>query len=293
LVLARSSSPLRALQLNEPFAGDIYNNPLLLVPGVADSENLEPFHNSVAAHISAADPDLAVFVESVTWDDFIPVGFNSMPLQPPDRTGISFHYYNLPNFDVDWQVESRLNDAQRLGAGAFLTEFNFNADATNTTIPVVISSMEAHSVSWLGWEYKPFVEITGWGWGPVNPDGTRNDGLVSVLSRPYPQLVCGYILGWSYNENTTAFSLMYEPQLPQNTTDGCDGGASVYLNCDFHYPGCNANVTITEGSDGVTATVVPAPAPESTRATKWATLDIRPIPGQGLPRVVSVNMIAA
>lgn len=55
--------------LNEPWAGDVIARPGLLIPGVADRENLQPFYFNVTAAIRAVDPHHVIAVESVTWDD--------------------------------------------------------------------------------------------------------------------------------------------------------------------------------------------------------------------------------
>jgi endoglycosylceramidase len=53
--------------LNEPWAGDVLADPLLLVPGVADKSNLQPFYEKVAAAIRGVAPDRGVlFYEGVT-----------------------------------------------------------------------------------------------------------------------------------------------------------------------------------------------------------------------------------
>ena len=37
--------------INEPYAGDVFAQPSLLVPGVADKEKLQPAYDSLAAAI--------------------------------------------------------------------------------------------------------------------------------------------------------------------------------------------------------------------------------------------------
>jgi hypothetical protein len=73
--VARTYAPLaRALIgyeiLNEPWAGDVIADPLLLIPGVADKQNLQPFYEKVAAAIRSVQPTTGVlFFEGMTWDD--------------------------------------------------------------------------------------------------------------------------------------------------------------------------------------------------------------------------------
>ncbi len=37
--------------MNEPFAGDVFKDPLLMLPGVADLKNLQPFYDGIAPSI--------------------------------------------------------------------------------------------------------------------------------------------------------------------------------------------------------------------------------------------------
>ena len=53
--------------INEPFAGNIYEDPALLLPGLAGSQNLAPLYEAVAAAIRAVDDSHLVFYEPVTW----------------------------------------------------------------------------------------------------------------------------------------------------------------------------------------------------------------------------------
>ena len=53
--------------INEPWAGDIYNNPALLLPGYAGRHNLAPVYEEVSAAIRGVDDDSVIFFEPVTW----------------------------------------------------------------------------------------------------------------------------------------------------------------------------------------------------------------------------------
>lgn len=39
--------------------------------------------------------------------------------------------------------------------------------------------------SWIGWEYKEYINITGWGDSVFMPNGTMDMPLVQALSRTY------------------------------------------------------------------------------------------------------------
>jgi len=68
--------------VNEPFAGDFYHNPLIMVPWPsptnADRVNLQPVYDKVNAAVRAVDEDVLLFVAGVTWGD-LGSGFTSAP----------------------------------------------------------------------------------------------------------------------------------------------------------------------------------------------------------------------
>ena len=53
--------------INEPFAGDVYKNPLLFIPGESGSKNLMPLYDATVPAILEVDPDRMIFYEPVTW----------------------------------------------------------------------------------------------------------------------------------------------------------------------------------------------------------------------------------
>ena len=55
--------------MNEPWAGGIYEDPLLMYPGTADRKNLQPFYDRIRPVIHGNDSERVVFFESVTWTD--------------------------------------------------------------------------------------------------------------------------------------------------------------------------------------------------------------------------------
>jgi len=84
--------------MNEPWAGNWYANPFLMVPGISDRLNLQPMYDRVQRAIRAGDTAHPILFESVTWDDFIPVGFNHTP-GGDANVALSFHYYDPPNLN--------------------------------------------------------------------------------------------------------------------------------------------------------------------------------------------------
>ena len=54
--------------MNEPWCGDVYEDPSLLIPGVADRRLLQPVYDRVNDEIRKVDTEHLVFFEAVTWE---------------------------------------------------------------------------------------------------------------------------------------------------------------------------------------------------------------------------------
>lgn len=54
--------------INEPFVGNPYANPLLLIPDVADRQRLQPAYDALNSAIREENPDVLVFFAGCTWD---------------------------------------------------------------------------------------------------------------------------------------------------------------------------------------------------------------------------------
>jgi endoglycosylceramidase len=79
---------LLLLQLiNEPWAGDVYSDVTLLVPGEAGRRNLGPLYDRLNAAIRTVDERTPIFYEPVTWGVVLNgnntgTGFGSVPGGP-------------------------------------------------------------------------------------------------------------------------------------------------------------------------------------------------------------------
>ena len=281
--------------LNEPWAGDAIGDVGLMVFGVADRANLQPFYDVLAAAIAGADPaGHIVLFESVTWDDVFPVGFDKTPGNF-SATALSFHYYNPPNLNAASQFAARSADMKRLNCGGMLTEFDISG-ANVAGMQETMAVADAYLGSWIGWEYKTFVEITGYGWGPYNPDGSVNDAVVkgarvsgllcvcvcvcvcgwvcvcvrarseghtrsrAALARTYPAAVAGMTHAFTFDNATGAFNLTYA------LGAAATGATEVFVSLKYYYP---AGITVTAVPSGVVSWVFApitrgAPHPVST-----------------------------
>ena len=53
--------------INEPWAGNFFEDPTILLPGMAGAKNLQPLYEKIARAIRTVDNDTLIFYEPVTW----------------------------------------------------------------------------------------------------------------------------------------------------------------------------------------------------------------------------------
>ena len=203
----------------------IFRNPLLLVPGIADKLNLEPAYDVLQKAIREVDDVHNIFFEGVTWD-FFEVGFSKVPggAEYQNRSVLSYHYYEPPDFSKTLDFAARMQDLKRLKCGGFLTEL-LTVGTTDKfkNMFEIMDFADQYKQSWHGWEYKPY---------PENSNGSHpSDVLVQNTSRTYPQAVAGNIQNYHFNKNTKEFSLSYKINQDCKSTI-----TEIYFNKEMHYP---------------------------------------------------------
>lgn len=116
--------------LNEPWCGNIYENPLLIVPGVADKEKLQPMYDQINTEIRKHDEDRLIFFESVTWEVTglgEKIGFTHAPGgdEFANRSVLAFHNSVLPdNFTEPYYYDKKMKEIKKLGVAGAVTETN-------------------------------------------------------------------------------------------------------------------------------------------------------------------------
>ena len=191
--------------INEPWAGNIYRNPLLLVPQIADQKNLQDFYNKIYTKISdrlISDKKL-FFFEGVTWDN-IGTGFDKVPGGDTSQCVLAYHGYFPPNLSVDRMFNIRAKDKYKLGIASFMTEFG-----SPKNLSYILDQADSWLQSWAIWQYKSYAGITGDGSAFFNKDGS-NSSNIPYLYRIYPQAVCGRIINFNYNLVQNTAKLLYE-----------------------------------------------------------------------------------
>ena len=209
--------------INEPWAGDHISNPLRMIPGYADKHNLGPMYDNLNKYIRTADDQKIVFFEPVTWDDFVPMGFEHAPGGDSyaNRSAISYHYYQLPCLNLKWEISARQRDQDRLKVGSLCTEFDiFTGDFNDISSSLDI--FDDYLQSWIGWDYK--------NGNFYHQNFTANSDYIKVISRTYAQAVAGKTKSMRFDATTRDFNLVYEACAECGETE-------VFLNEDLHYEG--------------------------------------------------------
>ena len=108
--------------MNEPFAGAIFKNPLLVDPWVAESLNLQRFYDRLAKSIRQIDDTHPICFEPVTWNNAIKTGFSHPPggFRYKDQSIFCYHFYSPPDFSVK-AIDYLIKDAKRLQVSSILS----------------------------------------------------------------------------------------------------------------------------------------------------------------------------
>ena len=248
--------------VNEPFPGDFYHNPLIMVPWPnpdnGDRTRLQPAYDRAAAAIYAVDPQRLIFYAGATWDD-AGVGFSAPPgsFNRSSTSVVAYHYYSppqlLPPNDTLIQFKNQLAAARRLRSGSMLTETGFYCGQSRFAGPGgVADGADAFLQSYATWEWKSFCRETNatrngdsqWaafgscktGTGPTWT--ADNPSCMTDYARTYARAVAGNATSMYYNVISKAFRLEY------NVDPAIDAPTEVFASTEFHYPsGVNMSVT--------------------------------------------------
>jgi endoglycosylceramidase len=87
--------------INEPWCGNAFADPELLVPTVADKRNLQPLYDMVSAAVRPFDANHPLLFAGVTWDD-TGVGFEHVPGGDAwrNKSVLAYHFYIPPQIDL-------------------------------------------------------------------------------------------------------------------------------------------------------------------------------------------------
>ncbi|KAJ3114451.1 hypothetical protein HDU96_002071 [Phlyctochytrium bullatum] len=228
--------------INEPFAGQVFEIPSLFIPGVADRTNIQKLNKAVGDAIREVDKKNLIMFEGVTWDNFI-TGFTDVPggYGYRNQSAISFHYYKFkqggPNVGTLKQCfKDHRRDAKRLGSGLIMTEFYVPWEEWYAALDLA----DAEGISWLTWEYKPFINITGVGNSFFDQvTGELMENSIEIYTRSFVHAVQGSLVPNSmlFSVTTSDFKFSYwaDPEVR--------GPTEARIQTTVYYPN-GYNVTI-------------------------------------------------
>ena len=213
-------------------------DPSLMIPGVADEKNLAQAYKVLHKAIREVDQSHNVFFEGTTWD-FFAAGFTQVPGGElyQNRSVLSYHYYEPPDFNKRFQFEVRKEDIVRLRCGGMLTEF-WTAGSTSKALKDMYEIMDITDEkmqSWMGWLYKGYGCDKNHLGCLISPRGDKTAALHEIwlqnTSRTYPQAVAGETVQYKYDKTTHKFDLSFR------VSSHCKSNETiVYINEKLHYP---------------------------------------------------------
>ena len=259
--------------INEPWIGDVYEDPRRFLPGHTEKDFLQPMYQHVAKRIREVDDEKIIFYEGLTID-YWPIGFQETPggAEYDDRQALSYHIYcPLNGTSAETEVvcdvvnselfNNRQRDVERLGGGWLMTEFGASRDIKGDmyALNYLCEKMDMHQQSWMYWQYKYYNDIT-----TCTPEGEAlylNNGTVAqdklrVLSRTYPEVTAGTLLNYSFHvELTGMFTMNYQPWVGSASTSAIDSPlarvSSVYYNEELYYPkGVHVKLSYSDVTSG-------------------------------------------
>ena len=187
--------------LNEPWIGDTWADPTLLIPGVADRKVMEGLWNRASRQIRTVDKETLIWFEGATLD--ILSGFNNVPLGDGSKSVHSYHYYSPPQIGpISNTLENRHKDNVRLKTAGVLTELTFwmGDDEQMQELEDAMTATDASMVSWIGWAYENLYD---------GSSGQPHAELAKHYSRPYPAAVAGVPKSFSFDKESRTFRLEF------------------------------------------------------------------------------------
>ncbi len=234
--------------INEPWAGDLYSDPTLLLPGKAGSKNLLPFYDIVSSKIREIDDKHLIFYEPVTWGmifngDVIGSGFNHTPNSRSDSSVFSFHYYcwwySDPNNDLTRQTcdklfgpkvfEQAIRETKEIGGATMLTEWgqgcnydNENYNDKENECNVIMDLGDQWFVSWTDWYFGERLN---------QPSFPLTENARKLFGRIHARSIAGKPIQMKFDVESRSFDLCFEvlDEVTSSITE-------LYVPFTIHYP---------------------------------------------------------
>lgn len=211
--------------INEPFPGNFFKDPLIMIPSIAGKKNLQPFYDKVRLQLGNINNKL-LFYEPITWgmifdNKILDSGLEHVPGGDKFKNSsvYSYHYYCsafLPDRQKHPILQKDICDdflapemfknikkhVVNVGGSSFMTEFGACDDNDYNKLGEcdnVLNYADKYFQSWTDYTYAQVNHL--------NPTSYWS----KTFSRTYPQAIAGMPLNMSYNRNTTEFQFCYTP----------------------------------------------------------------------------------
>jgi len=265
--------------INEPWAGDVYEDPKRLLPHYTEQKYLQPLYQHLHKAIRAVDNEKIIFFEGLTID-YWQGGFTETPggSDYNDRQALAYHIYcpvdnnnsaiiAACNLIDDYFFAMREKDAHRLGITMLMTEFGAAEDIHSDLVKMasLLDLADRHQQSWMYWQFKYYQDLTTCtpeGESLYNADGTVCTDKLNVLSRSYPQATAGKLLSYHYSIETKKFTMEYQPwsSVDGSSLDGLGTVTEIYVNRDMTFTnGFQVKIT-SNGPNAASAVQVQCPS---------------------------------
>jgi endoglycosylceramidase len=249
-------------QVARAFAGDpwvlgydLFNEPW---PANATTAELASFYSLLIKGIRTVDPNHLLFYEPYVTFNF---GVQTeLPAFSDGGLGMSFHDYCLDNAAQDpttcamseeATIANALAHSSATGVALMLTEFGATDDEAD--LGRVVGLADASELPWIEWSYCGCRDPTGsipprteaLVYNPSRPGTGGNVDLAKlrVLAEPYPRVVSGTPLSYSFDHATRTFRLVYSTTAPDGHRFGA-GSCTAVVVPPVQYPtGYRATVT--------------------------------------------------
>ncbi|MHB8498208.1 MAG: cellulase family glycosylhydrolase [Acidimicrobiales bacterium] len=201
---------------NNPWVAgyDLFNEPW---QAHSSTTQLDRFYSHLIAGIRSVDRRHLIFYEP--WALFGLGQSTHLASLGSANLGMSFHdYAGAPATPID----NALAHASRTGNALILSEFGATDDYQ--VLQTVVSLADSHQLPWIEWAYCGCRDPTG-----TKPPGTEalvfdpakpgiganvNQTKLAVLAEPYPRVVSGTPVSYSFDHATHSFHLTYSTHAP-------------------------------------------------------------------------------
>ena len=222
--------------MNEPWAGNIYEEPRLLVPGSADHSKLQQLYDEVNTAIRDSDKNHLILFQGVTQEVVVPIGekygFTHAPggEEFANKSSLAWHCDCLTSVTPEETYFTwKRNEMERLSVGGYVTEVV--GDSGRCDI------LDKFKISWMQFTYKIFSDLTWDNPGlfyrdcatPTDMKTCLNVPEVKTWARTYAKAVAGYTEHFWFNSTSRLSELKYlsNPKCTQPTV--------IYVSEDWIY----------------------------------------------------------